>query len=62
MRLPCVVIVLAAIQFDAQLQLLAVEVQNVRLYQMLPTKLAASQLAATQVAPEQMLGVGGVTS
>lgn len=53
-------IVLSAIQLDAEMQLLTVEIQDIRRDRVLAAKLLPGQLPATQMAPEQSLGIGGL--
>ena len=51
--------VLPAIQFDTRMQLLAIEIQNIRRDRVLTTKLSPGQLPSAQMVPEQSLSVGG---
>lgn len=52
-------IVLPTIQLDAEMQLLAIEVQDIRRDRVLTTKLSPSQLPRAQMVPEQSLRIGG---
>jgi hypothetical protein len=52
--------VLTSIQFDAEVQLRAEEIEHVRLHGMLTSKLSTADTTASQDAPEIRFGIGGL--
>jgi hypothetical protein len=51
---------LSSIEFDHQLQLVAVEIDDMWMQRMLPAPLEPLHASSTQVIPQVLLGVGGM--
>ena len=58
----CILIVLPTVQFNYHCCFVAVEIEDVRPVRMLPPELEASQLAASEQHPEELLRIGLVSA
>jgi len=59
---PRTLVVLSTIQFDAELVLVAIKIEDVRTNRVLTTKFEATELTATQTVPQEFFCVSLLTT